>query len=208
MIELLVTIGIVVLLASLLVPVAGRWSAGADSVGCMNNLRQTHMYLNSYAQENNGVYPAVSDATTGNSWWLTLQNFINTPDQVVGVRKKTIFLCPASLKTYPGQIARRTYGMNCDGLKNANGVADWRVPVRPLTQTEAAKTLLIVDTKNGPANNGDGYQYFRCDSTPKFADVVETRHSGKANALFLDGHVEAIDPLSPEIEEAVRKIGN
>jgi prepilin-type processing-associated H-X9-DG protein/prepilin-type N-terminal cleavage/methylation domain-containing protein len=207
LVELLVTIGIVVLLASLLVPVAGRWSSGADSVGCMNNLRQTHIYLNAYAQENNGVYPAVSDPVTGNSWWLTLQNFINSPDQVVGIGKKTVFLCPASLKTYPGRKARRTYGMNCEGLLNNEGVADWRVPTRPLTRTHPSKILFIADTKNGPANNGDGYQYFRADIAPKFTDVVEARHAGKANAMFLDGHIEAIDPRSPEADLAVRNLG-
>lgn len=208
MVELLVTIGIIVLLTSLLVPLASRWSAGAGSVGCVNNLRQIHLYLQAYAQDNNGAYPAVSDATTGNSWWLTLQNFINSPDQVVGVRKKTVFLCPASLKTYPGQVARRTYGMNCEGLKNAQGVPDWRVPVRPLTQALAAQTLLVTDTKNAPANNGDGYQYFRASVAPTFADVVEARHSQKANALFLDGHVEAIDPRSADTEQAVKNLGN
>ncbi len=161
LIELLVTIGIIVLLASLLLPMAKTWNAGAQTVACSNNLRQMFLNLDAYARENNGVYPAVSDSTTGNSWWLTLQNYINTPSQVVGIRKKTIFLCPASLRTYPNQTARRTYGMNCEGLKNDQGVLDWRVPTRPISQSKLSRTLFIADTCNGPANNGDGIQYFR-----------------------------------------------
>lgn len=207
LIELLVTIGIIVLLASLLLPMAKTWNAGAQSVACSNNLRQMFLYLDAYSRENNGVYPAVSDATTGNSWWLTLQNSINTPSQVVGIRKKTIFLCPASLRTYPNQTARRTYGMNCEGLKNDQGILDWRVPTRPISQSKLSRTLFIADTCNGPANNGDGYQYFRAASSPMFSDVVEARHSGRANALFLDGHIELIDPKAPESLDFVKNLG-
>lgn len=206
LIELIVTIGIIVLLASLLLPMAKTWNAGAQTVACSGNLRQMFLYLDAYARENNGVYPAVSDATTGNSWWLTLQNYINTPSQVVGIRKKTIFLCPASLRTYPGQVARRTYGMNCEGLKNDHGVLDWRTPIRPISQSKLSRTLFIADTCNGPANNGDGIQYFRAASSPMFADVVEARHSGRANALFLDGHIEPIDPKAPESLDLVKNL--
>jgi len=207
LVELLVTIGILAILVSLLLPMARTWNTGAQTVACSGNLRQMFLYLDAYSRENNGVYPAVSDATTGNSWWLTLQNFIGTPDQVVGIRKKTVFLCPASLRTYPGQVARRTYGMNCEGLKNTQGVLDWRVPARPISQSRLSRTLFIADTCNGPANNGDGYQYFRAASAPAFADVVEARHSGRANALFLDGHVELVDPKAPESLDLVKNLG-
>lgn len=207
LVELLVTIGIIALLASLLLPMARTWNAGAQTVACSGNLRQMFLYLDAYARENNGVYPAVSDAATGNSWWLTLQNFIGTPDQVVGIRKKTVFLCPASLRTYPNQTARRTYGMNCEGLKNTQGALDWRTPIRPISQSKLSRTLFIADTCNGPANNGDGIQYFRAASSPLAADVIEGRHSGRANALFLDGHVESVDPKSPDTLSAVQNLG-
>lgn len=191
--EVLVSLTIIGILAVLLLPMFGRMMSLAGSTECIQNLRQMHVYLTLYAQDHNGFYPAVRDSQTGYSWWLTLQNYENGPERPVGIDSPTIFLCPTALTTYPGGQAARTYAMNCEG------VGDWRVPLHALRSVHAAQTLYIIDSAHNPAAApGDGYFFFRVNGNPAFQSAVGARHNDKANGLFLDGHVEALDPNAPE----------
>jgi prepilin-type N-terminal cleavage/methylation domain-containing protein len=61
LIELLCVIAIIGLLASLLVPVAGRARNSADEAACISNLRQIGGVLTTFATENNGVYPEIEN---------------------------------------------------------------------------------------------------------------------------------------------------
>jgi len=204
LIETMVAVFIISLLCALLFPAVTQMRSRAAALACSSNLRQLHLYLNDYAKENNGAYPAVSDAATTNSWWLTLQNYINDPSQVVASRKKTIFLCPQAVNTYPGGVARRTYAMNIEGIP------DWRIPIRPLQSTKPAQTLFLIDSACAipNANAGDGWQYFRATSSVAFASAVEARHLGRFNALFLDGHVESLSPADPILPQLIRNLNN
>jgi len=195
LIEILVTMGIMAVLAILVVANAGKINAKADSVTCISNLRQQYLYLNNYAQENNGVYPAAVDYDTGRSWWLVLANFINSPSQIPEVGKKTIFACPAARQTYPNKKVSRTYAMNV--FDN-----DYRVPCRITANSKPSETLFIMDSCSSPAKNGDGIHYLRSNS---FATTAEARHSGKMNGLYFDGHVAAVATDAPE---TLVQIGN
>lgn len=200
LLELLVAIGLIIVLAGMLIPSMRRAMEKMDQVSCSNNLRQLHQYLMLYANEHDGVFPAASDATTGYSWWLSLQTYINQPSQAVAVGKKTIFACPSATKTYPGGRVRRTYAMNYEGL------SDWRMPIRPMLTSAPGQTILIVDSACANSE-GDGSQFFRVTSTPSMTGVAEARHTGKVNCLFLDGHVGLMLPSDPDMAACAKNLG-
>jgi len=57
LIELLVTIAIIALLAALLLPALARAKESGRRASCINNLRQLHIALALYADQNDGLYP-------------------------------------------------------------------------------------------------------------------------------------------------------
>lgn len=202
LVEILVCLGIMAVLAGMLIPALDRWRRSADNVACVNNLRQLYTYLNFYAADHNGAFPAASDLTTGYSWWLTMQNYINQPDQTVDIGKKTIFLCPAAFRSYPAGKARRTYGMNCEGIP------DWRIPIRPLQSGRPTQTILLIDSScPSLATSGDGSQYFRVTASPTLTVSADPRHDQKVNCLFLDGHVESFRGTDPLMSEYAKNLG-
>lgn len=61
LIELLVAIAIIAMLATLLVPVAGRVIGKTDDIKCANNLRQLGMIIQTVAIDNSGLYPQIEN---------------------------------------------------------------------------------------------------------------------------------------------------
>jgi prepilin-type N-terminal cleavage/methylation domain-containing protein len=64
LIELLVVIGIVAMLSSLMLPNLKKMKEKADSVHCMNNLRQIGVAVNSWANDNDNHFPMIEPTLT------------------------------------------------------------------------------------------------------------------------------------------------
>ena len=58
LVELLVVVAIIGILAALLVPVVGRMRNAALTTASVSNLRQIHMMLTSYLNDNNNYFPS------------------------------------------------------------------------------------------------------------------------------------------------------
>ncbi len=65
LIELLVVIAIIGVLAALLLPALGRANEAARATGCLSNLRQIGVALQTYVQENNNRLPVMRDRLAG-----------------------------------------------------------------------------------------------------------------------------------------------
>src|SRR5580692_4162300 len=64
LIELLVVIAIIAILAAMLLPALGRAKQRAQSLTCMNNLKQLTLGWLEYAGDNNSKLPIDGDETT------------------------------------------------------------------------------------------------------------------------------------------------
>jgi len=77
LIELLVVIGIIGLLAGMLMPSLAQAKRKANSVKCLNHIRQLGLSASMYAGDHNDEYPRRQHLT--NAWLVTLQPYFRDP---------------------------------------------------------------------------------------------------------------------------------
>jgi len=90
MVEILVVIGIIVILVGIILAAVLQARASADSLHCLNNIRQVTTGLRMYAGDWNNRFP--NPALLNVSWESTLQQYL--PD-------RQVFRCPLDLEVAP-----------------------------------------------------------------------------------------------------------
>ena len=216
LIELLVVIAVIAILAALLLPALGRGKAAAKRVSCACNLHQLGVALKMYVDEFR-KYPVFggrisfpSPAAYRPTYWDSMllpyvRNNVAT------------FLCPAQFSTnyniwtnwtmveHNGTIwPNRSYGYNPHGYTASGGPAlrgldgtDWgnvllthaTIYVGEGQVLAPADMIAMADYDAGFDDDGDG------DIHPDWLaqlTLTGVRHSGKANVVFCDAHVEFI----------------
>ncbi len=192
LVEMLVVIAIIGILAALFMPGLRSALESSRGLSCLNNLKQIAQTGQMYADDHNSCYPYCSTyGSTAPFAQQTLCLYLNSPARGIFGSCGAIGngAGAASSKTLPGCIYYIDYGFVRALLRENN------VPSRRVSQIRSPSgTLFFVDS------------VWASGSLPYTADWTvreisnpainpnpraDTRHLGKANLCFFDGHAES-----------------
>jgi len=210
LIELLVVIAIIAILASLLLPVLSSGRARAQTIDCIDHLRQLQLCFHMYAHDNdNNLVPnnyvyyvtmgSTNQPTLGDdniSWCRSIATLDPNPISETNSllfdynRNPAIYHCPADTSTVtgkPGQLRNRSFNMsNSINMQQADHFTKESEIRSPSTlfvfiDTDADE---ITDPTFGVIAMGEYFQNY-------WLDIPADRHNSRsANLTFADGHVE------------------
>lgn len=195
LLELMVTVAIVAVCASFIMPGLDRMKANAQRASCLSNLRQIATASLAYHADRGTILPWYT-LTEDHYWWQALSPYTD------GSLK--IFRCPAD-KAFRETAMKRTvsYGWNYKLTGHGDSGEDPNDFVRIALYDRPGQVPIATDGTGGPMAGQEDSWGFVDGSVAHSADP--NRHNALANVLYLDGHVEAIEtrtiPNNPIFDE-------
>ncbi|CAN5792879.1 DUF1559 domain-containing protein [soil metagenome] len=202
LVELLITIGIIGVLAALLFPALKRGTESANKAKCSSNLRQLGIAVHSYVSEHDGWMPPMRYPYNYTWWPDAISAYLTDKPWKQSIETTSaVFHCPSGSKDWPYkgtsiEIAGVNYAYNAriGYIVNGDptGTSTVAVPLSPSYRLRKLAGCKYA-TKTGLIMDGDSQSIqFEYDAK---ADInpVTLRHNRRANVLFIDGHVETVD---------------
>lgn len=189
--ELIVTIGIMVIIGSLLLPAWDKAKRSAQDAKCTGHLRGWGTALNAFIADNGGVYRNWYSGTRNHPdpaqyWtWYMVSPMGYSSSELQRTR------CPLA----PGKITDNTsihygfYAADKNGriMDNPGGK---HYEIRMGTHPSPSKGILLADSLTSAGVQV--HTIFPANLLSRGG--IHTRHDGRANLFFLDGHVESATP--------------
>jgi general secretion pathway protein G len=208
LIELLTVIAIIGILAAILIPVVSAARESAKNGKCVSTLRSTGNAMLSWIMENNDTLSTFKHGQkTIGLWTRELRDL-----GYYGPGSESL-VCPAWA---PDPVTEfhdwHTYGLNFfdpraamdNPQRDGSGSGNFnRYTMRfGIPEINPSRYLLLSDSYR----SSNEKQIFRLQAAdPDPMGGIHLRHNGKANVFFLDGHIEACDPIKlTQIEPEVR----
>ncbi len=202
--ELLIAIGIIAVLAVVIAPVSLQLRKRAEVVKCQQNLRSVGMVLRNAVAEQGNTAGFWYRGEVGMMWntMLVVKGYV-TREQLRDMS------CPSiPYAAENGSVSGRHYGvfMGAEGSRigqftDENGLTGnaYILPVR--NHRTPASALFLVDSAT--AAKAPSIRAFPGGAGLPSATAggIHLRHQGRANLLFLDGHLE------PSSQERLRELG-
>jgi prepilin-type N-terminal cleavage/methylation domain-containing protein/prepilin-type processing-associated H-X9-DG protein len=192
LIELLVVIAIIAILASLLLPSLALAKDKGKAASCQNNLRQLMLATTMY-DDDHKVLPIGWDPNFSSIWYRTLQPYLGRKSANLATNR--VFLCPSS--TRGGFWGYLTYAQN---YRINGGTSQPLIGLRHVPQP--TRTLMFAETDGWdacvyPDTNAYANVCYRHSGGNEYSTVfnyynVKNAKRGRANAAFLDSHIESL----------------
>lgn len=197
LIELLVVIVVIAILAALLFPAGSGMLRKAQAAQCTSNLRQVYLHFLEYVQEHDSQIPPAYNGYSGTS--VGVPSGTGWVDYEWNTNKNTgtakILGCPTQRKARNRPADARTYSMNSvlandywngpgnvvTGTSGANGAPG----IRYLSFFQHPSSSILFS--DGSYDGSSPYNSGINGSTR----MPEGPHEGRANLVFLDGHIES-----------------
>lgn len=196
--ELVISVAIVAVLASLAAVGLARARNEALSAKCISNLRQIHTAQMAFAADNgNRVTPFFSSASGTPTWQTSLSPYLpgSNPSRL---QRNSVFQCPSEdfSSPNPSGWGRASYGLNSWMFAPNSAWAEsqdlrWRYQMANVEQ--AARTILLGDMRAANidfVSTSDGRVWY--GSEPNCGPGFRHHQKKRANMIFCDGHVESL----------------
>jgi len=196
LLELLATIGTVLILVALLVPATGKFTRNAQAAKSASNLRQIAVGAEMWSADNNGRIVPVYTPSEGAA--PSLRNWTGLLAPYLGRNSTADFAAASDMRVYvdPLHPKRFGYGYNYAYLSWIQSSKDIERWVTRAGVAHPSQTVFLVTNKN-VTSSADDFQswrsYVRPPSITTITDyAVAFDYPGeKAQVLWLDGHVSA-----------------
>jgi prepilin-type processing-associated H-X9-DG protein/prepilin-type N-terminal cleavage/methylation domain-containing protein len=202
LIELLVVIAIIGILVALLLPTIARSKDKARQTYCVNNLRQLGLGLQIFLADNHAYLSFWAGTNSDEGLWagqLERGGFdISKPKK--GLFAEGVWNCPSArwnpteqLKT-PFCYGYNAFGVSLNPAINGFGLNNALRSVRGMGFTPVKESEVVSPSDMMAIGECfDGGSIFRHSSSVPLERIgyASSRHSGKANVVFCDGHVES-----------------
>ena len=214
LIELLVVIGIIAVLASLLLPVLSKAKAKAQSVSCLNNLKQLQLAWQFYTDDHNDRLPLNLMDLSGptGDWWSPPGSWVvgnaRSDTTTTNVERGTLFpylravlvyRCPADRSRVDTQPRlHRTRGYVLSGALAGNDlnsnpaiVAMFRTTYSQINSPSPTRTWAFSDGSEKTILGGPAWVWpiAETDRNREWMHQPSDRHNQGASFSFADGHV-------------------
>jgi prepilin-type processing-associated H-X9-DG protein len=209
----MVVVAIVGILAALLLPVISRGRANALRIQCVNNLRQLGIGLQGFVADNH-AYPVLLTGTNRFSgvdrfWMGQLEREgVGTSRPATNFYYKGVWFCPSAewndniRRSLPTADGWSYYGYNIDifgpGMRRNSPTNQFGLQGHfdPITHTYHPIRESEVVSPGEMMAIGDGFDPNGILMRRRIVDLEEfgntrSRHQGKANVVFCEGHVES-----------------
>ncbi|MBS1372283.1 MAG: prepilin-type N-terminal cleavage/methylation domain-containing protein, partial [Lentisphaeria bacterium] len=197
LIELLVVIAIIAILASMLLPALNQARDRAQSIKCVGNLRQHGAVYASYAVDNESWAPfAPGEVGKGPSfrWHTVTIPYFSKRQDVANRGASEVFWCGKDIQPALEAGTKTKIELFDEGMISYGINRKLVHPPHKLSKVkDASRLLYVADAATNVSNAATVRGHYWAHYEPNASNPqVYPRHSGVCNAVFVDGHAEAV----------------